>query len=64
MDIAINHVRARYTNNSLIQQSKFMKLLPHIKHDMSSMSQKFHIISSSKFTVMKKTNATSIENLI
>jgi hypothetical protein len=63
MAIAINHVRARYTNNSFIQQQKFMKFLPHIKHHMSSMPQKFYFIWSPTTTVMKKTNATSIENL-
>jgi hypothetical protein len=63
MAIAINHVRARYTNKSLIQQPEFMKFLPHIKHHMSSMLQKFHFIWSPTTTVMKKTNETSIENL-
>jgi hypothetical protein len=51
--IARNHVRTRYTNNSLIQQPKFMKVLPHIKHHMSSMPQKFHLIWSPRSSVMK-----------
>jgi hypothetical protein len=63
MAIAINHVGARYTNNSLIQHPKFMKFLSHIKQYMSSMPQKFHFIWSSKTTVMKKINEASIENL-
>jgi hypothetical protein len=63
MTIAINHVRARYTNDSLIQHPKFMKVLPHINHHMSIMTQKFHFIWSPTTAVMKKTNATSIENL-
>jgi hypothetical protein len=64
MAIAINHVRARYTNNSPIQNPEFMKLLPHIKNHMSSMPQKYNFILSSKFVVMKMTNTTSIENLV
>jgi hypothetical protein len=63
MTIAINHVRARYTNNSLIQHPKLMKLLPHIKNHMVSIPQKFHFIWSHTFAVMKMTNATIIENL-
>jgi hypothetical protein len=61
--IARNHVRAIYTNNSLIQKPKFMKFLPHMKHHMSSIPKKFHFIWSPTTLVMKKTNATSIENL-
>jgi hypothetical protein len=63
MAIAINHVRARYTNNSLIQNPKFMKSLPHIKNHMGSIPQKLHFIWSLTFAVMKMTNATIIENL-
>jgi hypothetical protein len=63
MAIAINRVRARCTNNSLIQQPKFMEFLPHIKHHISSMPQKFHLIWSPTFAVMKMTLTTSIENL-
>jgi hypothetical protein len=63
MAIATNHVRARYTNNSLIQHQKFMKFLPYIKHHMSSMPQKLYFIWSLTFAVMKITNTTSIENL-
>jgi hypothetical protein len=40
-----------------------MSSMPHIKHHMSSMPQKFHFIWSPTPVVMKKTNATSIENL-
>jgi hypothetical protein len=40
-----------------------MKFLPHIKHHMSSMSQKNHFIWSPTFAAMKMTNTTSIENL-
>jgi hypothetical protein len=60
---AINHVRARYTNNPLKQQPKFMKLLPHLKNHMSSMPKKIHFIWSPTSAVMKMTNTTSIENL-
>jgi hypothetical protein len=63
MAITITHVRARYTNNSLIQQLKFMKFLPHIKHHMISMTQKFHFICSPTFAVMKMTTTTNKENL-
>jgi hypothetical protein len=41
-----------------------MKFLPHIKHHMSSMPQKFHFIWSPTTAVMKKTNAPSIQNLV
>jgi hypothetical protein len=40
-----------------------MKFLLHIEHRMNSMPQKFHFIWSPTTAVMKKTNATSIENL-
>jgi uncharacterized membrane-anchored protein YhcB (DUF1043 family) len=63
MIFAINHVRARYTNNSLKQQPKFMKLLSHLKHHMSSVPEKVHFIWSTTSAVMKMTNTTSIENL-
>jgi hypothetical protein len=58
------HVRARWINNSLLLPPKFMKFLPNIKHHRSSMPQNFHFIWSHTTAVMKKTNATSIENLI
>jgi hypothetical protein len=64
MAITINHVRARYTNNSLIQHPKFMKFLPHINNHISSMPKKFHFIWRPKFAVMKMTNTTSIQNLV
>jgi hypothetical protein len=62
--ISINHVRARWINNSFILPQKFMKFLPHIKHNRISMPQKFHFIWSPTTTVIKKTNTTSIKNLI
>jgi hypothetical protein len=61
--IARIHVRARYTNKSLIKQPKFMKFLPHSKHHMSIIPQKFHFIWSPRSAVMKMTNTTSIKNL-
>jgi hypothetical protein len=63
MAIAINPMRARYTNNSLIQHPTFMKFLPHINNHISSMPPKFHFIWSPKFAVMKMTNTTNKENL-
>jgi hypothetical protein len=63
MTVAINHVRARYTNNSLIWQPPFMKFLPHIENHMSSMPQKFYFIWSPTTAVIKMTNTTIIENL-
>jgi hypothetical protein len=40
-----------------------MKFLPHIKHHMSSMPQKFQFIWSPRSAVMEMTNTTSIKNL-
>ena len=41
------------TNNSLMQQPMTMKFLPHIKHHMSTMPQKFHFIWSPRSAVMQ-----------
>jgi len=48
---------------SKLIKPKILKFLPHIKHHMSSMPQKFHFIWSPTTAVMKKTNTTRIENL-
>jgi hypothetical protein len=40
-----------------------MKFLPHNKHHINSIPQKFHFIWSPRSTVIKITNSTSIKNL-